>query len=232
MAQQDDFERLYDGCLKLPMMKAITRFVLAQRRWAPEWSWLTTNLEKCQQHHLHHEFLSDFVHITERLCEEYDATLGPRISLEGGPNTPLDTFVLAFDFDEGCDKGDLHLPECFEWDGSALARAARAYQRECGWDFVPGAAGIWVVCCTLTSAFCGSDSGTYNGNVIGFAVLHDRDNDGEYESLAHLWTAKGIRRKGVGKRLVEEARRMYPLKHVEGPVTSDGKALLTATWPK
>ena len=113
------------------------------------------------------------------------------------------------------------------WHGSALDCAARAYRREAGWDFTPDATGMWLLMLAPVSAG-GGDLWIYSGHLVGFAILHDRDQDGAYESLAHVWTAAAWRRRGIAKRLIAEARYRFSFTGVEGPYTADGGAVLRA----
>jgi hypothetical protein len=121
------------------------------------------------------------------------------------------------------------------WDdddflGSSLGRAASAYRRECRWDFGPGEAGVWLIAACPYSASGGADTENWTvcGNLAAFAVLHDRDADGSYESLAHVWTARGWRRRGLAAGLVREARERFGVSKVESPLTDDGFALIRA----
>lgn len=73
----------------------------------------------------------------------------------------------------------------------------------------------------------------YYGNLVGFVILHDRDEDGELDSLAHIWTAASARGRGVGQRLVAEVRSRFPgVQHIEGPITDDGYELFRRAWPE
>src|SRR5262249_16961360 len=95
--------------------------------------------------------------------------------------------ILAICFDDDDIRSrPFDLPEDFEWNDSGFARAATAYRRTCGWDFVPGKAGLWLCYYVITDG-SGSDKGKwwYNGNLIGFAILYDRNSTGIYTSLAH-----------------------------------------------
>jgi ribosomal protein S18 acetylase RimI-like enzyme len=67
---------------------------------------------------------------------------------------------------------------------------------------------------------------------VGFAVLYDGDEDGQYETLSHIWTAAAARRRGVARALIAHARQHFPLKHIAGPATDGGTALLKAVWPE
>jgi hypothetical protein len=35
------------------------------------------------------------------------------------------------------------------------------------------------------------------GNLVGFAILYDRDEDDQYEALGHIRTAAAARRRGI-----------------------------------
>ncbi len=163
------------------------------------------------------------------------AELGAPMSWAGPwPNenwTPID---LQVDFDDGdLDSPGVTFPD-LDWPKTGFAQAALAYKRECGWDFPPGEAGIWLLRVAPYAAFGGDDTDQafLSGNLIGFVVLHDRDDDGEYESLAHLWTATRWRRRGVAAALVRRARDQFPITTVEEPVTDRGALLLAATAPE
>ncbi|WP_134765117.1 GNAT family N-acetyltransferase [Nocardioides sp. 1609] len=135
--------------------------------------------------------------------------------------------VLQLDFDSYADDDPPGVSEIWNWEQSALALAARAYRRECRWDHSPGEAGIWLL---YIMPFASIDT-SWSGSLAGFAIIHDRDTDGEHESLAHLWTARAWRRRGVGATLVEEARARFPLRDVEGPITDAGRRLLAVHAP-
>ena len=116
-----------------------------------------------------------------------------------------------------------------EWDGSRLDQAGTAYRRECGWDFAPGDAGVWLLMLAPVSGQSfGDEPWSYTGHLAGFAVLYDRDEDGEYESVAHIWTASAWRRRGIAKQLLQEARSRFGAKGFEGPFTDDGDAFVRA----
>lgn len=72
-----------------------------------------------------------------------------------------------------------------------------------------------------------TDAVTVRGrDLVGFVVVHDRDDDGDYESIAHIWTATAWRRRGVAAQLVRAARDLMPINAVEEPITGSGQALL------
>lgn len=164
--------------------------------------------------------------------------LGPVVGWEA-PRRDKDWDLVACSIDldgGGHEFGDAELDEgAFEgpggtWHGSPLERAAYAYKREAGWDFVPGEAGIWLLMLAPVHGFGGSDKDEwmYTGHLVGFVILHDRDEDGEYESVAHIWTASAWRRRGIARRLLAEARDRFAFTDVEGPYTDSGGALLRA----
>ena len=144
------------------------------------------------------------------------------------------TLVVDCDTDEHTnanEAGEL-LWDGDDFPGSGLGRAASAYRRECGWDFPPGDAGVWLVAACPYSAFRGgTEEWTISGNLAAFAVLHDRDDDGRYESLAHVWTARGWRRRGLAARLLHEAYSRFGVTEIEHPMTDDGDALIKASPP-
>jgi ribosomal protein S18 acetylase RimI-like enzyme len=163
------------------------------------------------------------------------AQLGPRISWYApATDGDWDLVLTGIDLDEYAEEfGDVEFEEsAFEgpygkWHGSPLERAAYAYKREARWDFAPGHAGIWMLMLAPTSAG-GGDTWIYGGHLVGFVVLHDRDKDGVYESVAHIWTASAWRRRGIARRLLTEAKNRFGITIVEGPYTKDGGALLRA----
>lgn len=67
-----------------------------------------------------------------------------------------------------------------------------------------------------------------SGNVVGFLILQDRDEDGEYESVAHIWTAALWRRRGIAAHLLEQGCAPFPVVAIEGPPTELGAALVSA----
>jgi ribosomal protein S18 acetylase RimI-like enzyme len=160
--------------------------------------------------------------------------LGPRVSWEGAPRKGNWNLIVAgFDFDGDREWGfDATLSESAcegddgAWFGSPLNQAARAYQREAGWDFAPGDAGVWLLTLAPTSAIGGEDKMTYWGHVAGLAILYDRDGDGTYESVGHVWTPQAWRRRGIARRMLQEARERFGADRIEGPYTVDGAALV------
>jgi hypothetical protein len=64
--------------------------------------------------------------------------------------------------------------------------------------------------------------------LVGFLIVHDRDEDGNYEAVAHIWTAALWRRRGIASHLLDQARRRFPIVAIEGPPTELGAALVTA----
>jgi hypothetical protein len=123
------------------------------------------------------------------------------------------------------------------WYESPRGKATRAYKRECGWDFVPDPSGVWV-CALVPSGGTGAIDPddpepapwSYRGDLAAFVILHDRDEDGEPESVAHMWTARQARRQGLASLLLRAARSRYNVRELERPYTKDGSAFLAARW--
>jgi ribosomal protein S18 acetylase RimI-like enzyme len=126
-----------------------------------------------------------------------------------------------------------YLGESGDWHGSGLDKAGRAYRREAGWDFAPGEAGVWLLMLAPVTGFPeegGDLPWRYSGHLAGFVILYDRDEDGTHETVGHVWTAAGWRRRGIATRLLAEARTRFSARHVEGPFTEDGAALVEHAW--
>lgn len=126
---------------------------------------------------------------------------------------------MQLDLNSHCEQeapGESHIRD---WEHSAPALAARGYRRESRWDHSPGEAGIWLLCVMPYESMGAS----WIGRLVAFAIIHDRDMDGEYESLAHLWTACSCRRRGLGGWLMREAQARFPLNEVGPRVTDDGR---------
>jgi GNAT superfamily N-acetyltransferase len=183
------------------------------------------------------EVLSQFDAIVNQASMAVAAELGPRIGWKA-PRTEGFSLALAGidldalgsrDFGIRLDRGAFQGPDG-SWSDSALDRAARAYRRECRWDFAPDESGVWLLVLAPTRGMGGADDGLwwYDGHLAGFAVLHDRDDDEAYESVAHVWTAKAWRRRGIATRLLREAEQRFAYKNIEGPVTESGAALIAA----
>lgn len=165
----------------------------------------------------------------------YDLERGPRITLEASVS-PRDVpfgveTIVVVDFDTGeYDSVPPSLTLREDFSDSALTKAGYAYKRECGWDFSPGEAGVWVLCVYPTSAMGGDlTECVVSANLIGFAVLYDRDGDDELESLGHIWTAKAARRRGVATLLAQKAKELGA-RDCEYPWTESGTAFIEAVW--
>jgi ribosomal protein S18 acetylase RimI-like enzyme len=115
------------------------------------------------------------------------------------------------------------------WTGSALNRAGLVYKRACRWDFPPGEAGVWLLMLAPTAARGGEEGQWFfSGRLAGFVIVYDRDEDGSYESVGHIWTATAWRRRGIARRLLAEARSRFAITAVEEPYTEQGAAFLNA----
>jgi ribosomal protein S18 acetylase RimI-like enzyme len=62
------------------------------------------------------------------------------------------------------------------------------------------------------------------GNITGFVVLSDRDEDDSYEAVSHIWTASRWRRRGIAQRLLTEAKSRFEFTEIEQPYSTDGDA--------
>jgi GNAT superfamily N-acetyltransferase len=162
------------------------------------------------------------------------AQFGPRVSWEAPYDHEFGLMVGGAKPDErtrdfGPVKLDRYVVESPDggWEGSALQLAARAYMRACGWDFPPDETGLWLLALSPVSG-AGPQTGlcSYQGNLVGFIVLYDRDEDGNYDAVGHLWTAAAWRRQGVGRRLLAEARSRFQISTFEEPYTEDGAAFV------
>jgi ribosomal protein S18 acetylase RimI-like enzyme len=181
------------------------------------------------------ELISHFRNLLDEAELAVAERLGPLISWRGprhdGGREPIVAGVDLDDLSEGFGEATF-VDEPFEdWHGSPLERAAHAYKREAGWDFTPDDAGIWVLMLAPVSASGDAEGDRpwlYSGHLIGFVILRDRDEDGRYESVAHMWTASAWRRRGIARRLLAEARSRFPITIVERPYTSDVDAFLEA----
>lgn len=68
----------------------------------------------------------------------------------------------------------------------------------------------------------------YTGHLTGFVILYDRDSDGAYESVGHIWTAAAWRRRGIARRLLADARSRFQFRIIERPYTANGAAFVEA----
>ncbi len=184
------------------------------------------------------EVFSQFSFMVREAAMALAAHLGPRISWEDERcEGDWDLIISGVDLDAGeHDLGVILGDSACEsdgdgnWEGSALDIAGRVYRRACKWDFSPGKAGIWLLTLAPTSASGGEGQWFYSGHLAGFVILYDRDKDGLYESVGHIWTAQSWRRRGIATRLLQEARSRFGASTVEGPFTDDGAALVKASW--
>lgn len=177
------------------------------------------------------EVLSQFPALVREAEVVAAGVLGPGIGWKG-PHREGDwePVIAGLDMDGGGhDFGaDLAPSTDVPWEDTSMYYAECAYRRECGWDFPPGEAGLWLLMLAPTSAVGGSGPWFYSGNLAGFVVLYDRDEDGTYESAGHVWTARAWRRQGIARRLLAEARSRFGFSDFEGPLTDDGAGLVAA----
>ncbi|MFJ4233835.1 hypothetical protein [Cellulosimicrobium cellulans] len=179
------------------------------------------------------EVVDDLERLVRHAREAAAASLGPSHHWSG-PKDQVDSewgsVVLQLDFD----AGELDEPEGSssfgDWDGSGLDLAARAYRRECGWDFSPRDAGIWLLSVKPYRGWGTDTQVTWTGVVTAFAILYDRDEDDSYETLGHVWTAQHWRRRGIAAELLRLARQRFPVRHVDG-LSKSGGLFLRACAP-
>ncbi|WP_146607648.1 hypothetical protein [Spongiactinospora gelatinilytica] len=182
------------------------------------------------------EVVSEFRSLIQEAELTVAAEIGPRISWEAQPlGDDWDLVVSGIDLDTATIRfstavlGQNAFDTPGNWEESALGRAALVYRRACGWDFAPGAHGIWLVMLAPVSALeVKSGLWHYTGNLTGFMILYDRSREGVYDSVGHIWTAVAWQRKGIARRLLTEARSRFQVKEIEEPYTADGAAFLGA----
>lgn len=185
------------------------------------------------------QVFSQFGQLVDRADLVTTGQLGPPVSWRAPPRDDgWDLMMSGVDLDNGVyDFGDVKLDDDAltgpgrTWQDSALSRAALAYKRTCGWDGAPGESGMWLVMLAPVSDCGGEEEGDpwfYGGRLAGFVVIYDRDEDGAYESVGHIWTAAAWQRRGIARRLLTEARSRFPITSVEEPYTRAGAAFLNA----
>ncbi|SFW88320.1 GNAT family N-acetyltransferase [Amycolatopsis australiensis] len=183
------------------------------------------------------EVLSQFPFLLDRADLATTAHLGPAVSWQASRQDDLWDLAVAgidLDGDEHDFDGAVLGAEVTEgpggrWHGSALDRAGLAYKRACGWDFAPGESGVWLLMLAPVGA-SGGEEGLwfFSGRLAGFVIVYDRDEDGAYESVGHIWTASAWQRRGIARRLLTEARSRFSITTVEEPYTEKGAAFLRA----
>ncbi|MBF0688601.1 MAG: hypothetical protein IR158_12660 [Cellulomonas sp.] len=179
------------------------------------------------------DVVDDLEQLVDLARENAAAVLGPTITWAGSKPSgdPWSSVTLQADLDGRVHDDPPGLSDFGEWPSSALARASRAYRRECAWDHAPGEAGIWLLSVAPYKCLALGERAHWTGTITGFVILHDRDGDAEYESLAHIWTAQAWRRRGVAGNLVREASKRFSVSRAEGPATDGGRLLLEACAP-
>lgn len=171
--------------------------------------------------------------LARRARDAAAASLGPTFRWTGptGQDAPSwDAVILQCDLDSGEQDDPEDISDVGDWDQSALALAARVYRRECGWDHSPGEAGIWLLSVQPFQSVGTATQDWWSGVLTAFVILYDRDEDGEYETLGHVWTAEEWRRRGIATDLVRLARERFPVTRVDG-TSNSGWLLLTNCAP-
>ena len=181
------------------------------------------------------DMLSQFPLLVDEAALVVAAHLGPYISWQAEPHRgDLDLVPAGLDLDN---DGELdfgptldELATAADYGDSSLEQAAQIYGRDAGRDFAPELAGIWLLMLAPVAGVA-SDSYPWDcaGHLAGFMILYDRDEDGTYETVGHIWTARGWRRQGIARHLLHEARSRYGTSRFEGPFSEDGEAFVDAT---
>jgi ribosomal protein S18 acetylase RimI-like enzyme len=173
--------------------------------------------------------ISEFPHLVEQAGLAVAAQLGPVICWRDAKQDDLALVLARADLDHGRHFGPTLSSFALSVDGP-LVRAARVYRRQCEWPQTPGLDGIWLLMLApVTVIDWLSEQWRYRGHLAGFLILYDRDEDGKYESIGHIWTAKAWRRRGIARRLLHEARSRFGATKFEGPFSEDGAAFVEAT---
>lgn len=179
--------------------------------------------------------LSQFPLLVDEAALVVAAHLGPYIAWQAEPHQGdlhLLPAGLDLDNDGELDFGPTldELATAADYGDSSLEQAAQIYRRDAGRDFAPELAGIWLLMLAPLSGVA-SDSEPWDcaGHLAGFMILYDRDEDGTYETVGHMWTARSWRRQGIARHLLHEARSRYGTSRFEGPFSEDGEAFVDAT---
>jgi GNAT superfamily N-acetyltransferase len=181
----------------------------------------------------HRALMGEFQSVSTMVYREYCAEFGPLVSWRAPKSEWPNGRIIVSDLDNDLEAWEGSTGPREEWESfetTALHEASLGYKRECGWDFTPGEGGVWLSYCAPTESWGSENEGehSYFGNLAGFLILYDRDKDGTPESLAHIWTARTWRRKGVATKLLEAARERFTITRIEWPATEDGLPFLRA----
>ena len=244
--EMDEHLRTYKDCQTTALFRLMVEIVKTGLPYAKERGcYLTANtdgalscsLADMQKFGYHSVLLDDVRQIMKTIEDDYVAQFGPRLTTIGPENARTHGRILTYNFDQP-DKqyrGTFKPVEYadMKWHDTALAKAALAYKRCCHWDFAPGEAGIWLCYYLPNDGWGGGDNEMqWRGNLVGFVILYDHNEDGEYEALGHIWTAAAARRHGVASKLIQHARKHFPLRQVNGPLTEDSSFLFKKVWPE
>lgn len=190
---------------------------------------------KTEENDLLPRLIGDLVGLVDEVQNTAAARIGPPFAWVGPPAgsdpDPWGRVIRQLDLDDsGCDDPE-GASDIGEWDESALARAALVYRRECRWDFAPGEAGIWLIAVQPYANWGSSTHSSWSGVLAGFVILYDRDGDGEYETLGHMWTAREWRRRGIASDLVRTAQERFAVRRLDG-VTEGGASFFESVAPE
>lgn len=178
------------------------------------------------------DVIEEIQELADRLRDEAAGELGPAISWStaNGTHDLQAEVLLQIDLDGFTLNDPYGAVDYVDWYDTAMARAAMAYRRECQWDFSPGESGIWLLSVAPYKSWGDSERTHFTGALNGFVVLHDRDDDGQHEEVAHLWVAGNWRRQGIATRLIRAALSRFPIRGVDAP-TPKGRELFLAVAP-
>jgi ribosomal protein S18 acetylase RimI-like enzyme len=181
------------------------------------------------------DVLSQFPLLVDEAALVVAAHLGPYIAWQAEPHRgDLDLVPAGLDLDNGgeLDFGPAldELATAADYGDSSLEQAARVYCADAGRDVAPELAGIWLLMLAPVAGVA-SDSRPWDcaGHLAGFMIVYDRDEDGTYETIGHIWTARAWRRRGIARQLLYQARSRFGASRFEGPFSGDGTAFAKAT---
>jgi hypothetical protein len=148
------------------------------------------------------QVLSQFPLLVDEAALVVAAHLGPYIAWREEPHRGDFDLVptgLDLDNDGELDFGPTldELATVADNGDSSLEQAAQIYRRDAGRDLAPELAGIWLLMLAPVAGVS-SESEPWDcaGHLAGFMILYDPDEDGTYETIGHVRTARAWRRRG------------------------------------
>lgn len=178
--------------------------------------------------------LAQFPLLVDEAALVVAAHLGPYIAWQEEPHRgDFDLVPAGLDLDNDGELGfgptlD-DLATAADDGDSSLEQAAQIYRADAGRDLAPELAGIWLLM-LAPSAGTTSEIEPWDcaGHLAGFMILYDRDEDGTYETIGHIWTARAWRRRGIARQLLHEARSRFRARRFDSPFSEDGMAFVEA----